>query len=222
MKKNLVFLKFDETLLSEEINKDSPLIVVRNFFKKKTCGDIIKLCLKNSSIDNHRVKKFNKFFDLFTLDILPSNVATNRIFRRFELNKYTFNKFADIKKLVNLHEKIIKKPAKKGVKKTGSNKRVAVMHYPKGGGFFDWHQHDRYPTNYAAIVTLTKKGVDFKKGGANFQIGKNKIDLEKYNISIGDLLLFRYDLKHSISKVDPKENLLLDKSGRWSLVMFLD
>ena len=46
MKKNLVFLKFDENLLSEEINKDTPLIVVRNFFKKRHVGNIIKLCLK--------------------------------------------------------------------------------------------------------------------------------------------------------------------------------
>ena len=222
MKKHLTFLKLDETSLNEEIKKNTPLIVVRNFFPKKTCKDIIKFCLSHSSIDNHRIKKFNKFFNLFTLDVLPGNVAINRIFRRFEFNRNTFNKFVDIKKLLSLHNKIIKKSPKKGEKRTGNNKRVAVMHYPKGGGFFDWHQHDRYPTNYAAIVTLTKKGVDFKVGGANFQIGKNRIDLEKYNISIGDLLLFRYDLKHSISKVDPRENLLFDNSGRWSLVMFLD
>ena len=35
----------------------------------------------------------------------------------------------------------------------------------------------------------------------------------------GDLILFRFDLSHSISKVDPKENLLFDKNGRWTLVV---
>jgi hypothetical protein len=222
MKKKIKFLKFNETHLVEEIKKNTPLIVIRDFFKKQTCKNIVTLCVKNSSIKNHRVKKFNKYFDLFTLDILPSNVLTNRIFRRFELSEYAMNKFEEIKKLIKLHNKVLKKLPVKGKKKTGSNKRVAVMHYPKGGGYFDWHQHIRYPTNYSGIVTLSKKGSDFNQGGVNFEIAGKKIDLEKYNISIGDLLLFRYDLKHSISKVDPKENLVLDSSGRWSLVMFLD
>ena len=59
MKKHLTFLKLDETSLNEEIKKNTPLIVVRNFFPKKTCKDIIKFCLSHSSIDNHRIKKFN-------------------------------------------------------------------------------------------------------------------------------------------------------------------
>ena len=61
------------------------------------------------------------------------------------------------------------------------------MHYPKVGFLIGINMIDTQPI--MAIATLTKK-VDF--GGANFQIGKNKIDLEKYNIST-DLLLFRYD-----------------------------
>ena len=95
------------------------------------------------------------------------------------------------------------------------------MHYPRGGGYFNWHSHNRYPTNYAIIITLTKKGKNFTKGDANFIIDKKKFSLEKFKISEGDLILFRYDLLHSISTVDPKANMIFDKNGRWSLVMFI-
>ena len=39
---------------------------------------------------------------------------------------------------------------------------------------------------------------------------------------MGDLLLFRYDLPHAVSAVDPKETLVFDSNGRWTFAMFLD
>ena len=216
MKKDVVTVKNNKNLILDEISKNTPLIIVRKYFKTKICKKIIDLCEKNSSLKNHRKLRFNKFFNLFTLDVMPQKVKTNRIFRRWELTKYTANKFKEIKILASFHNKIIINNSNKKI-----NRRVAVMHYPCGGGFFDWHKHNRYPSNYAIIVTLTKKGKNFKKGDANFKIGKKIIDLEKFNISIGDLILFRYDLLHSISSVDPNKNMTFDKNGRWSLVMFI-
>ena len=49
-------------------------------------------------------------------------------------------------------------------------RKVQVIHYPKGGGFFGKHQHPRYPTNYGLIINLTKKNRDFRKGVTNFEI----------------------------------------------------
>ena len=38
-------------------------------------------------------------------------------------------------------------------------------------------------------------------------------------VNQGDLILFRFDLKHFISPIDPKEDLSFNIKGRWTLVM---
>lgn len=49
---------------------------------------------------------------------------------------------------------------------------------------------------------------------------KNKyINLEKYNLTCGDLILFRFDLWHKITPVDPGDHLTFDDKGRWTLIL---
>ena len=36
-------------------------------------------------------------------------------------------------------------------------RRFQFIHYPKGGGFFDWHEHPRYPVNYGMILNRVKR-----------------------------------------------------------------
>lgn len=217
MKNKIVFVANKTELILNEVNKNTPLIIVKKFFNHITCKSMINFCIKNHSLADHRKNNINKNLKSFSMDVLPENVLTKRIFRRFVLNKKGKNKFSEIKELEFLHKKILKKESKKKILR-----KFAVIHYPKGGGFFDWHKHIRYPTNYAFIITLTKKGKNFKKGDIKFKVGKDVIDLENHNLSIGDLLLFRYDLPHAISPIDPNETMVFDNNGRWSFIMFLD
>lgn len=214
MKNEIVILKKKTDLILKEVSKETPLIIFRQFLKSQVCKKIVKLCIDNCSLENHRKKKFNKVLDFYSIDVLPKNVKTNRIFRTFELSGYTVNKFKELKKIIDLQKKIIKLTPKKKI-----YKKFQVIHYPKGGGHFDWHHHPRYPTNYGFIITLSKKGKNFNQGVTNFKVRKKILNLEKFNISIGDLILFRYDLPHSISKVDSKEDLRFDSNGRWTLVL---
>lgn len=94
-----------------------------------------------------------------------------------------------------------------------------VMHYPSGGGYFGMHQHQFEPNKIGVIGSMSERGVDYERGGTRFQRGNTTIDLE-YHHDIGDIALFRYDLTHSVTPVDPADNLDWDSDdGRWSLLM---
>ena len=197
-----------------EIKKNTPLIIYRNFLNKINCKKIIDICHENYSFKYNRKKSQNKFFNFSSIDVLPSSVKTNRIFRTFEMSDYFVSKFLAVRNLITFQKKILKQKHKKKL-----YQKVQVIHYPKGGGFFDKHYHPRYPTNYGIIITLSEKYNDFKEGVTNFVINKKNISLEKFNVSRGDLILFRYDIPHFISPVDPNENLKFDKKGRWTLIL---
>ena len=148
-----------------------------------------------------------------SLDVLPSKVESNRIFRTFELSPKFISNFKTLAQVLKFQDKIIKPKKNKKI-----FRKVQVIHYPRGGGFFEEHSHNRYPTNYGLIITLTKKNKDFKFGVTNFKLRNKNISLENYGVTIGDLILFRFDLKHSVTTCDPKEDLVFDKKGRWTLV----
>lgn len=198
--------------VSKDLSKNIPIYVIKNFIKKDICKKLVKLC-SNKNLHKYNRLKVGKKFDFFSIDVLPSNVETNRIYRRFQINKKTINKYIDVKKLFFWQNKIAKKNSKTSIK-------MDIVHYPKGGGFFDWHIHDRYPTNYGMIVNLSAKGKDYKKGSNHFKIKNKEINLKKYKIGIGDLILFRYDINHSISEIDPEKNLTFDSGGRWTLITY--
>lgn len=203
--KNKIFL---------EIKKNTPIIIYKNFLSKNICKNIVNTCHKNFSFNIHRKKKKNKFLNFSSIDVLPSTVKVDRIFRTFELSQYFFNKFTEIRNLLKFQDKILKINKDKKI-----YRKVQVVHYPKGGGYLDMHSHIRYPANYGIIITLTEKYKDFKKGVTNFIINKKNISLEKYNLTRGDLILFRFDIPHYISPVDPDEDLKFDKKGRWTLLL---
>ena len=69
------------------------------------------------------------------------------------------------------------------------------------------------------IITLSEEGSDFNKGATNIKFKSKYINLEKYNINRGDLTLFRFDLPHKITPVDPDEYLSFDNKGRWTLLL---
>ncbi len=96
--------------------------------------------------------------------------------------------------------------------------RPQVIHYPRGGGFFDWHRHDLQPQGIGLIVGLSKCGRDFATGGTRFRDGGTEIDTAEAH-DIGDICLFRYDLDHSVGEVDGGRPLEWGGTGRWTMVL---
>jgi hypothetical protein len=91
------------------------------------------------------------------------------------------------------------------------------MHYPSGGGCFGWHQHKLQPTKIGLILALSENGVDFRSGGTQIKTPFGVIDAMPHH-DIGDLCLFRYDLPHRVTAVDPDRQRNWD-GGRWTFVV---
>ncbi len=104
-------------------------------------------------------------------------------------------------------------------KDDGVNFHPQIIHYPKGGGFFDRHTHGLDPQKIGLIASLTKKGEHFGKGGTLFWKDEIELDAEPAQ-TIGSVTLFRFDLPHAVSKVDPEVPLDFGKpNGRWVAVL---
>ena len=104
-------------------------------------------------------------------------------------------------------------------KDDGVNFHPQIIHYPKGGGFFDRHTHPLDPQKIGLIASLTKKNEHFDKGGTLFWKDEAEVDAEPAQ-TIGSVTLFRFDLPHAVSKVDPEAQLEFGKpNGRWVAVL---
>ncbi len=100
-----------------------------------------------------------------------------------------------------------------------ANFHPQIIHYPRGGGYFDRHTHALEPQKIGLIASLTRKGEHFDTGGTLFWGDGGEVDAEPAQ-TIGSVTLFRFDLPHAVSKVDPAASLEFGKpTGRWVAVL---
>ena len=96
--------------------------------------------------------------------------------------------------------------------------RPQIIHYPVGGGWFDWHCHQLKPQYFGLILNLSKKGKDYEAGSTKFRIGLKEISIDHIHDQ-GALAFFRYDLEHCVEHIKPLTTELNWNLGRWSAVM---
>jgi hypothetical protein len=97
--------------------------------------------------------------------------------------------------------------------------RPQVIQYPAGGGFFAEHVHKLDPQRVGLILALSQRGIDHTDGAATFTIDGGRIDSSPVH-DRGDILLFRYDVPHAVTAVDPNKKLDWNSAaGRWSMVL---
>jgi hypothetical protein len=97
--------------------------------------------------------------------------------------------------------------------------RPQIMHYPSGGGARVWERHSGDPTVISQIVALSERGSDFHVGGNVFETGERLVDTSGHH-DLGDICLFRSDLWHAVTPVDPAEHLDFgSERGRWTAVL---
>lgn len=90
-----------------------------------------------------------------------------------------------------------------------------LIHYPAGGGFFARHRHELEPQQLGFIVSLSKRGRDFRNGGTVFEIGEARVETETVQ-DIGDICLWRYDHPHWVTQSDLGDQFDWDSdAGRW-------
>jgi hypothetical protein len=92
--------------------------------------------------------------------------------------------------------------------------RPRALYYPAGGGYFDWHEHPRDPLHVGVILGASEMGVDFHSGATEFKTPSGVVNTSASH-GIGDICLFRYDLSHRVTPVDPARERRWDGAGRW-------
>lgn len=103
---------------------------------------------------------------------------------------------------------------------SGKKLHPQVIHYPCGGGMFAAHVHPLLPQQLGLILSISQRGVDFDCGGAGFELPDGSLVDTASEHEQSDLLMFRYDLRHWVSLVNPEE--ALDRNsirGRWVMVL---
>ena len=102
---------------------------------------------------------------------------------------------------------------------TGDALRPQIMHYPSGGGARCWEQHRGNPAVISQVASLSERGSDFHVGGTVFESAGHIVDTSDRH-GIGDICLFRSDLWHAVTPVDPADPLdLRSQRGRWTAVL---
>lgn len=102
-----------------------------------------------------------------------------------------------------------------------SGLRMKVLHYPAGGGFLEEHVHPLEPQRVGLVLSASQLDTDVGSGGTYFLSPFGRVEAGPYH-DIGDLILFRYDIPHGVSRVD--EDRVLDwasEAGKWSVVLDL-
>jgi hypothetical protein len=90
-----------------------------------------------------------------------------------------------------------------------------LIHYPAGGGFFARHWHNLSPQKLGFIVSLSKRGRDFRNGGTCFEIDGEVVDTEACQ-DVGDILVWRYDHHHWVTQSDLRDKFDWNSdAGRW-------
>ena len=211
--------KKDYTKIGIDILKENPeVLILKDFVEQNLCQEAVReshLFMKQLP---NRVNKDGKFF---SFDLLPTKVETDRIFRTLEITKFNNSDSSLALKQIydRLYELQINSIVNNQEDLQDQTRRFQIIHYPIGGGFFDWHLHPRFPVNYGMILNLSKKNINFKSGGTEIKDLNGKIiKVEDYS-DIGDLILFRNDLKHRVSPCDPSCDLTFDQNGRWTAIM---
>ena len=94
-----------------------------------------------------------------------------------------------------------------------------LIQYPLGGGIFGRHLHPLNPQRIGLIAALSRRGADYGRGGACFDVGGEVVDIEPYH-DMGDIALFRFDLPHWVNPSDLRDKFDWDSDrGRWTMVL---
>ena len=95
-----------------------------------------------------------------------------------------------------------------------------VIQYPRGGGFFSEHFHPIHPQKVGLVLAGSEYGKDYRKGGGRFRGNDGSWVSTEGRHQIGDVSLFRFDIGHDITPVDPDYQLDWNRpDGRWTFVL---
>lgn len=219
---NTIFAVY-KRLEDEVINKKN-IVILKNVFEKDLLQQI-KLKVfnwgKGASPSNPTNSLKSNWHRIDNNPLQSENMhifhAYNFVNNRLDCSKDLWEIFLPMKKL---QEKLSNTSLSLPQESKELSVRPQVLHYPSGGGFFDWHIHPLLPQKVGLILSLSDKGADFNSGGTAFRVGDKLVNIES-NHEIGDIAIFRYDVDHAVTKVDlDKKKIDFNNSkGKWSFIL---
>ncbi len=101
--------------------------------------------------------------------------------------------------------------------------RLQIVNYPHGGGELRDHVDPRKNQRVVSGLIMSKKGIDFDKGGFYFRDKNNKkLNIED-KLEIGDSVIFYGSIVHGVEAVDKNKKLDWNSyNGRWFVGMFVN
>ena len=214
------FVKFDS-------NKQ--ILIVKNFVNKKNCKKIIT---NFHSYKKKKVKKVTRIIpgktgDWHSTDNLNSVSALykrRRVRNNFTVNLWSKRSFGEKKHLINMEKELsrISGLKKKNVWNVNDLYFIQgyIPHYPQGGGYIGPHSDVTFNVrNITAIMLLSEKGKDYKKGGLKVKLKNRYINVDDY-MEAGDVVVFSNIKKHKVDCIDPDVKKVGFKSskGRWMMI----
>ncbi len=209
--------------------------ILRNAAKKKLKDIILKLA---KHYDKKQEPSFHKM-----LDGAPNfhRIIDKKITKKYSLyaikHSYFFYNWniktrleQDFKNAVYRHWRYIKLLAgnskyefEKNIPSKNQIDRLQIVNYPLGGGELRDHVDPRQNQRVVSGLIMSKKGIDFEKGGFYFRDKNNKkLNIED-NLELGDSVIFYGSIVHGVEVVDKNKNLdWKSYKGRWFVGMFVN
>ena len=205
----------------------------------------IKNCLRQESIDRLRKEVFDHYSSVTQTKISYDGSTVYQNYHSIEkgvsslqkslhyFHGYVFNQIKDLpssikpsieglfNSLVSFYNELTCQDRKlHGTHADGKRFRPQIFQYPAGGGMFSTHIHPLEPQKIGVILGLSKRGRDFNEGGTGFETPEGTLVDTSSTQDMGDIVLFRYDLRHWVTPCDINSSLDDNKSnGRWSAVI---
>lgn len=145
----------------------------------------------------------------------------------FPWNQDVFNLFELAKETYQVKNVLSNNPKDKFMGRQGNDgcvSRIAFQFYPSGSGGLNKHQ-DPVDHHQLCVPTLTmsKKGVDFMKGGAYAETKTGERVYTDEISDVGDVVYFNALIPHGVETIDPEVELdWISFKGRWMLLFAIN
>jgi hypothetical protein len=210
---------------------DGDVYVARNVFDKKLVMQMRQYLtnIGTNSMPNYKPIDLGcpNFHRLNALDERAHVKGCFHQFVFFPWNQDVFNLFELAKETYQVKNVLSDNPKDKFIGRQGNDgcvSRIAFQFYPSGAGGLNKHQD---PVDHhqlcVPILTMSKKGVDFLKGGS---YAETKTGEKIYTDDIsepGDVVYFNALIPHGVETIDPDVPLdWLSFKGRWMLLFAIN
>ena len=245
--KKINIIQFDE--LKNSINKKNELhvknlakkmyngeaFILRNAAKKNLKKIIVNLA---KLYDKNKKSSFHKM-----LDGTPNfhRIIDSKITKKYSLYAIKHSYFLynwniktklekNFKESVYRHWRYVKFLAgnskfkfEKNIPSQNQVDRLQIVNYPHGGGELRDHVDPRTNQRIVSGIIMSKKGVDFEKGGFYFRDKNNKkLNIED-QLEVGDSVIFYGSIVHGVDVVDKHKKIdWKSYKGRWFIGMFVN